>query len=306
MSGNGTSRILADGPWTHREISANGIRLHIAEAGKGPLVVLLHGFPQNWWMWRHLIPRLADAGYHVVAPDLRGFGASDKPPRSYDLMTVSGDVGGLIRALGAREATVIGHDIGGLVAWTTAALHPGVVRGLGAVSAPHPRRLRRELISSNAQRRALAHAFAYQLPRVPESQLTSDNGAEVREIMRKWTGPDWAHTTDFAYATEVYRQAMCVPQAAYGAAEYFRWMMRSLARPDGARFAKSLAVRIDVPVLQLQGWLDPVLLPQTSDGSSAYVAGPYESHYFDNLGHFLPEEDPETVGALIEEWLLTL
>lgn len=303
MPTNDPGNLLAAGPWAHREISANGIRLHIAEAGTGPLVILLHGFPQNWWMWRHLIPVLADAGYHVVAPDLRGFGASDKPPRSYDLMTVSGDVGGLIRSVGAREATVIGHDLGGLVAWTTAALHPGVVHGLGAISAPHPRRLRRELVVSQAQRRGLAHAIAYQLPRVPESQLTHDDGAEVREIMLKWSGPDWPATTDFECAARVYRQAMCVPQAAYGAAEYFRWMLRSLARPDGARFAKSLAAPIHTSVLQLHGFLDPVLLPQTADGSSAYVAGPYESHYFDNLGHFLPEEDPGAVSDLVTGWI---
>src|SRR5207249_12097458 len=98
------STTLVEGPWTHRDISANGIHLHVAELGSGPLVVLLHGFPEFWWAWRHQLVDLADAGWRAVAPDLRGYGASDKPPRGYDAMTLAADVAGLIRALGERDA----------------------------------------------------------------------------------------------------------------------------------------------------------------------------------------------------------
>src|SRR5437016_1263164 len=93
---------VVDGPWLHRDVSANGIRLHVAEAGNGPLVVLLHGFPEFWWSWRHQLVALADAGDRVVAPDLRGYGASDKPPRGYDAVTLAGDIAGLVRAMGER------------------------------------------------------------------------------------------------------------------------------------------------------------------------------------------------------------
>ena len=134
--------VLLPGPWTHRDISANGIRLHAAEAGRGPLVLLLHGFPQFWWTWRAQLTALAAAGFRAVAPDLRGYGASDKPPRGYDRPTLSADVAALVRALGEREAVVVGHDWGGLLAWTTAALHPRSVRRLVVVSMAHPRRLR--------------------------------------------------------------------------------------------------------------------------------------------------------------------
>ncbi|MDQ3465041.1 MAG: alpha/beta fold hydrolase, partial [Actinomycetota bacterium] len=134
--------VLLAGPWSHRDYSANGVRLHVAEAGNGPLVLLLHGFPQFWWCWRHQFSALTERGFRVVAPDLRGYGASDKPPRGYDAVTAAADVAGLVRALGERDALIVGHDWGGLLAWSVGALHPRVVRQLAVLSMPHPRRLR--------------------------------------------------------------------------------------------------------------------------------------------------------------------
>ncbi|MFC7574096.1 alpha/beta fold hydrolase [Klenkia terrae] len=114
------------------------MRLHAAEAGEGPLVLLVHGYPQFWWAWRHQLVALAEAGYRAVAVDLRGYGGSDKPPRGYDLPTLSADVAAVVRALGEPDAVVVGHDWGGLVGWTMAALHPRTVRGLVVVSSAHP------------------------------------------------------------------------------------------------------------------------------------------------------------------------
>ena len=135
-----------------RTTTANGISFAHLEAGEGPLVLLLHGFPQFWWTWRAQLPALAAAGFRAVAPDLRGYGASDKPPRGYDLPTLAADVAALVRALGERDAVVVGHDWGGLLGWTTAALHPRSVRRLVVLSAPHPRRLR-AAVSDRRQRR---------------------------------------------------------------------------------------------------------------------------------------------------------
>src|SRR5664280_222189 len=112
--------VLVAGPWQHRQVSANGARFHVAEAGSGPLILLLHGFPEFWWSWRHQLLDLPPAGFRVVAPDLRGYGASDKPPRGYDAYTLSADVAGLVRALGEREAVVVGSDWGGMLAWAVA------------------------------------------------------------------------------------------------------------------------------------------------------------------------------------------
>ncbi len=112
--------IAISGPWTHRTVSANGTRFHVASIGDGPLVLLLHGFPEFWWTWRTQLVTLAAAGYRAVAADLRGYGGSDKPPRGYDLITAAADAAGLIRALGEANAVVVGHDWGGLAAWTLA------------------------------------------------------------------------------------------------------------------------------------------------------------------------------------------
>src|SRR5258705_12123731 len=106
--------------WTHAQVDVGEVRLHVVEAGKkgGPLVVLLHGFPEFWWAWRHQLPALAGAGYRAVAMDLRGYGASDKPPRGYDTGTLSADVAGVVRALGQNRAVIVGHDWGGWLAWS--------------------------------------------------------------------------------------------------------------------------------------------------------------------------------------------
>src|SRR3974390_1948945 len=104
MAGNGGSPIYADGPRVHRTITAQGTRFHIAEAGGGPLVLLLHGFPQFWWTWRAQLASLSAAGYRAVAADLRGYGGSDKPPRGYDLITAASDAAGVVRAPGEAHA----------------------------------------------------------------------------------------------------------------------------------------------------------------------------------------------------------
>ncbi len=123
----------------HRTLATNGISLHIAEAGTGPLVVLLHGFPESWYSWRHQLPALAAAGFHAVAPDMRGYGQSDAPPEveAYDQVTLAADIAGLIDALGADDAVVVGHDWGAPVAWHTALLHPERCRAVAALGVPY-------------------------------------------------------------------------------------------------------------------------------------------------------------------------
>jgi pimeloyl-ACP methyl ester carboxylesterase len=293
--------VLLPGPWTHRDISANGVRLHAAEAGSGPLVLLLHGFPQFWWTWRSQLTALAAAGFHVVAPDLRGYGASDKPPRGYDLPTLSADVAALVRALGEQDAVVVGHDWGGLLGWTMAALHPRTVRRLVVLSMAHPRQLRAGMTDPR-QRRASAYALRFQVPRLPERMLTRADDDPVADLMQRWAGPEWARTVDFATAVDRYRSASRIPQAAYGAMEYHRWAARSQLRPDGLRYARRMAAPITAPTLQLHGELDPCVLPSTARGSGRYVAGAYEWRELPGLGHFLPEEAPDTVCSAIAEW----
>jgi pimeloyl-ACP methyl ester carboxylesterase len=293
--------VLLPGPWTHRSISANGVVLHVAEAGTGPLVLLLHGFPQFWWTWRAQLTALAGAGFHVVAPDLRGYGASDKPPRGYDLPTLSADAAALVRALGEQDAVVVGHDWGGLLGWTMAALHPRSVRRLVVLSMAHPRRLRAGMADPR-QRRASAYALRFQVPRLPERMLTRADDDPVADLMQRWAGRAWARTADFAEAVDRYRSASRIPQAAYGAMEYHRWAARSQLRPDGLRYARRMAAPITAPTLQLHGELDPCVLPSTARGSGRYVAGAYEWRELSGVGHFPQEETPDDVSAAIADW----
>jgi len=110
--------VLIDGPWQHRFVSANGARFHVAELGDGPMVLLMHGFPQFWYAWRHQMSAIADAGWRAVAMDLRGYGASDKPPRGYSTYTSTADAATVIRSLGEESAIVLGQGLGGFVAWS--------------------------------------------------------------------------------------------------------------------------------------------------------------------------------------------
>ena len=293
------SAVLVDGPWSHREVSANGVRFHLAECGPadGPLVLLLHGFPEFWWSWRHQLVALGEAGFRAVAPDLRGYGASDKPPRGYDAYTLSADVAGMVRALGGRNATIVGAGWGGLLSWSVATLHPAVVRNLAVVGMPHPRRVHAALRRDPAQLRASSHLAFFQLPRAPEALLRKDDGAYVGRLLRRWGGPGFPDPETEARC----REAMQIPGAAHCSLEWYRWALRSLTRPTGLRFLRLLDRGVGVPTLQLHGSLDGSLLPSTARGSGDWVHAPYELRMLEGLGHFPHQEAPEPVSAALLE-----
>ena len=128
---------IAIEPWRHRDIITNGIRMHYVTQGEGPLIVLLHGFPEFWYSWRYQIPMLAEHGYTVVAPDLRGYNDTDKPRTGYDMATLIRDIEGLIKGLGYERAMVVGHDWGGVLAWAFAMRYPYMTERLIVMNAPH-------------------------------------------------------------------------------------------------------------------------------------------------------------------------
>jgi pimeloyl-ACP methyl ester carboxylesterase len=293
------SAVLIDGPWTHREVTANGARFHVAEHGpsEGPLVLLLHGFPEFWWSWRHQLVALGDAGMHVVAPDLRGYGGSDKPPRGYDAYTLSSDVAGMIRALGATDAMLVGHDWGGLLGWAVATLHPSIVRSLAVVGMPHPVRMREALVRDPAQIKASSYAAFFQLPKAPESRLLRNDGAYVEQLMRHWAGPGFPDSETAGRC----RAAMQIPGAAHSAMEWYRWAARSQTRPSGQRFVRLMARGVEVPVLQVHGALDRCTLLSTAQGSDAYAHAGYVMRVVDSVGHFVHEEAPDVVTDLLLE-----
>jgi pimeloyl-ACP methyl ester carboxylesterase len=299
------SCVLVDGPWAHRFVNANGTRFHVVEAGTGPLMLFLHGFPEFWWAWHEQVRLAAEAGFRAVAVDLRGCGASDKPPRGYDGYTLAADVAGLIRALGQRSAVVVGSGYGGLIAWTTAAFHPKLVRRLVIVGAAHPLRMRAALVTDpRGQLAASLPVLRFQVPRF-EHVLTRDDAALVGTYLRRWAGPSWAATDDFADYEHRCRQAIRIPQASFCALEMYRWAARSVLRLHGYRFVKLLQQPIISPTLHLHGELDTATLPRTAQGSGRYVIADYEWRLLDGVGHFPHREVPELITGEILRWAKT-
>jgi pimeloyl-ACP methyl ester carboxylesterase len=294
------SMALLDGPWEHRFVAANGARFHVAEQGEGPMVLLLHGFPQFWWAWRHQMQALADAGFRACAMDLRGYGASDKPPRGYDTRTSATDAASVIRSLGESTAVVVGLGWGGWIAWSMPSLQPAVTSAVASVSMPHPLVFRRASFSNPRQARANAYLAGLQRPFVPEREMTV-HGGYVQRLLREWASPNgiWPSPEE----ARTYSEAMALPFVAHSAAEYYRWVVRSQVRPDGWRFAKRVRSPLQVPVLQLHGADDRAVLPEIMPGSAAYCAGPFESHLVARAGHFLPEEAPGAVNDRLVDWL---
>jgi pimeloyl-ACP methyl ester carboxylesterase len=280
-------------------VAAGGARFHVATLGAGPTVLLLHGFPQFWWTWRDLLPPLAEAGYRAVAMDLRGFGASDKPPRGYDPRTLAADAVGTVRSLGVGTATVVGHGLGGLVAWTAATLHPQVVSGVAVISMPHPRSLRTSLSRDPARLRRMRHLAGFQVPMRPERRLVADDGAEVARLLHRWSAGAWPDLE----AERRYRQAMQIPGVAHCSLESHRWAVRSLPRSDGIGYHHAMRTPVRVPTLHVHGGSDPFVDLSSNRGSARHVEAPYRWAVVENAGHFPQEECPIEVQRLLLDWL---
>ncbi len=177
---------------THRNIKANGINLHIAECGEGPLVLMLHGFPELWYSWRHELPALAEAGYHAVAPDVRGYGGSDAPPKieDYSMKNMVADVLGLLDALGEETAVIAGHDWGSPMAWNAAALHPERFRAVISMSVPYlPRSPMPPLQMMKAMFQGkFFYILYFQEPGVAETEFEADVRRSMRLFMYAASG----------------------------------------------------------------------------------------------------------------------
>lgn len=303
-----TSPIEIPGPWQHRYVAANGARFHVADsaprhANDPPLVVLLHGFPEFWWSWRDQLPALAGAGYRAVAMDLRGYGGSDKTPRGYDPLTLAQDVAGVIKALGGRNAVVVGHGWGGYVGWTVAALHPREVSALCVVSAPHPREMLRNLRPGNRVG-ALAHLLAMQVPMLPERKLADPSSRYLRSHLQDWSGPGSSFPDTDTVAT--YQAALTLWPAPHCALEYHRWLFRSRLRADGRRFNQLIERHVSQPVFSIHGDHDRALPTATADRSEQRVTGDFRRAPITGAGHFPHEEQPEAFNALLLSWLRDL
>lgn len=293
------SDVLIDGPWKHEFVSANGARFHVVTAGpedrSAPLIVLLHGFPLFWWQWRHQIPALAEAGYRVAAMDMRGAGASDKPPTGYDIATRTRDVAGVIRSLGASNAIVIGHGLGGTTAWAMPALQPSVTRAVAVLSAPHPAHLHTSLRSTTT-RSAFAQLQFMKVGPLAEKAILKPGA--LAKVFSQWAAQPADPET-----LSVYTNALGIPFAAHNSFEALKSYTSLRPSPLARRFTVAVRTPISVPALQLQGAQDGCLRKESvSIDSSAFCMNlRYET--IADAGYFLTEEAPTQVNDILLDWL---
>lgn len=311
----------------HRFIETNGIRMHVAEEGSGPLVLLCHGFPESWYSWRHQITALAAAGYRAVAPDMRGFGQTDRPEavEQYTQLHHVGDMVGLLDALGERTAVIVGHDWGAPVAWNAALLRPDRFRAVAALSVPYPQR------GPVAPTTALAHMAAgrfmymlyFQTPGVAEAELERDPRDTIRRVLYAGCGdlapergwrvasadrsrflegledpamlPAWLTEADVdVYASEFRRTGF------RGGLNWYRNLDRTWEL-----MAPWAGAKVTVPALFAAGDRDMVITMTKAalDRMPETVPNLRTSVILPGCGHWTQQERPAEVNALLLEFL---
>ena len=297
MAGAGVRDILLDGPWEHRDIAANGIRFHVAVGEHfSPgriLVLLLHGFGEFWWAWRHQIPALDGAGFSAAAMDLRGYGASDKTPRGYDPQTTALDVSGVIKSLGFSTAVIIGHDWGGMAGWATLAYAPAPVQAMVSVAAPHP--------LAFPWRMNFSRLAFFQVPLLPERRIMADDGLYVEELLRNWAADGARLLT--AEDAQHYRDALMLWPSPHCALEYQRMFVRNRLRSTGRDFCRALRRPVAVPLLSIHGQEDQLVPLSAMMAVEKWVTARHDLINLPDVGHLPHEEDPAAVTTAIIDWL---
>lgn len=314
-----------------RHVQTNGIRMRIAEMGSGPLVLLLHGWPESWYSWRHQMPALARAGFHVVAPDLRGYGGSDAPAavEDYDVATLTADITGLLDALGEKQATLVGHDWGAGVAWACLLLRPERFGAAAMLSVPYggsfpvpPSAQLKQVHGDN-----FFYVLYLQEPGVAEREFDADPRAL---LSRLYVSPDaereapavtdprrvaggmvarmgapkrpqaWLTPADLDYYAAEFRRA-----GFRGGLNYYRNIDR-----DGEIFARLPNAQVQQPVLFMGGAQDPLLRGATADQLRAMMArsvpGLRGVTLYAGAGHWLQQERPEAVNQALIDFLKAL
>jgi pimeloyl-ACP methyl ester carboxylesterase len=315
---------------SHRLIDANGLKVHIAEQGTGPLVLLCHGFPESWYSWRSQIPALAAAGYHAVAPDMRGYGGTDAPPErdSYTIMDLVGDMAGIVTALGESRAAIVGHDWGATVAWQAALLRPDMFPAVVAMSVPY--RPRGPVPPLRSLRQAGLNTYYwiyYQDAGVADAEYDRDPKATLRRTLYTFSGdaphseinrrilepgkgaldstlepeqlPPWLTGSDLDYmASELERTGFRNPL------NYYRNIDR-----NWQLLAPWAGALIRQPALFIAGTEDHVIRGPTGEKQlkelSTTVPGLKATVLLDGVGHYVQQERPKEVTAALLDFLKT-
>jgi pimeloyl-ACP methyl ester carboxylesterase len=270
------------------------VRLHYVEAGEGPLVVLLHGFPEFWFSWRFQIPALVAAGFRVVAPDLRGYNLSSRPrgARAYDPDRLAGDVRDLIRERGAERAFVAGHDWGAGAAWIAAMNHPEVVERLAVLNVPHPRRMLQGMRTPRQLARSWYILF-FQLPWLPELSARAGGWWGFRRVFEKEARPGAFTPSDI----ERYVEAWCQPGGPTGMINFYRAALRQTARRAEGRIRP-----VHAPTLVIWGQRDRHLGAELAEPERADVPNLERVVRLPDASHWVHQDEPERVSELLIEF----
>ncbi|HYZ89869.1 MAG TPA: alpha/beta hydrolase [Myxococcales bacterium] len=271
-----------------RKLDIGEVRLSCAELGKGPLVLLLHGFPECWVSWRNQLPALADAGFHAVAPDLRGYGKSDKPAGldAYRVEVLARDVARLIEALGENRAHVVGHDWGGAVAWFSAMWHPERLDRLAILNAPHPARYSRAM-KRPAQLLRSSYIFFFQLPFLPEALIRAGDFLVLRRLFR------YDPERRGAYSEEDVEEIVASAREPGALRGMLAWYRAMIQRPTHTRWKP-----IERPVQVIWGEKDRYLLREIAEPSREWVPN-LRFTAIPDASHWVQADAPERVNRLL-------
>jgi pimeloyl-ACP methyl ester carboxylesterase len=281
----------------YQTIRANGLDFHVATAGSGErLALCLHGFPESSFSWRHQMPLLAQLGLRVWAPDLRGYGGSSRPRgvAAYSLENLEEDVAALIEASGAKDVVLVGHDWGAVVAWYYAMFGRLPISKLIVMNVPHPAlmekgwRTRRQLAKS-------WYIFFFQLPWIPEWGLARRDYEAIGRMFRDMAVDKNRFPDE---VLRVYREGAAQPGALTAMLNYYRALIRGRRRTR-----RRGIVPIDTPTLMIWGEVDAALGKELTYGTECHVSN-LTLRYLPNVSHWVQQEAPETVNAMIEAWLL--
>jgi pimeloyl-ACP methyl ester carboxylesterase len=268
------------------------VRLHYVEAGDGPLVVLLHGFPEFWFGWRKQIPALAEAGFRVVAPDMRGYNLSSRPAEvaAYGTDLLAADVHGLIRERGAERAFLVGHDWGGAVAWATATNHPESVERLAILNCPHSSRMRQAMRRPRQLARSWYMLF-FQLPSLPERLLSAGGHRALRRAFRE-ARPGAFTEQDIAHYVEAWSQ----PGAVAAMLSYYRAAFRR------QRETRERGGAVEAQTLVIWGERDRHVGPELAEPDRSDVPNLERVERLPDASHWVQHDEPERVGRLLIEF----
>jgi epoxide hydrolase 4 len=291
-------------PWRFEKLKLkSGLTMRIARAGAGPLVVMLHGFPECWYSWRHQIRALSDS-FECVAPEMRGYGETDAPVgvMNYTIDKLVGDVADLIEALGHKRAVIVGHDWGGAVAWATAMMRPDVVERLIVMNCPHLGKMNRDLRRNPRQMLRSWYMLFFQLPRIPEWIFRRNNYELLTRTLRDGTIQKNVLTDD---DLKYFRDAFRNPYSITAAINYYRATLRSsLTSRRGEDDWQNR--KIDAPTMLIWGEQDFALGKELTYDMDDLFTGPFEIKYIPDSGHWVQQEKPDLVNQYMRDFLAPL